>query len=75
MENEAIEVIDKFWVVWNVKGAFPNKRHTSRESAVTEAHRLARENGNQTFMVFESIGEAKVVRSHWVEHYQIGGRK
>ena len=44
-----------FWMVWNQQGHAPTVQHISRERAVAEAERLARQCRGQTFVVLESV--------------------
>lgn len=44
-----------FWLVWNPNGSNPTFKHRTKESAVNEAERLAREHRGQTFVVLESV--------------------
>lgn len=53
---------DKFWAVWReTGGATPNKRHTSKEEATTEAGRLAQQT-NERYFVLEVIGVVAPVK-------------
>jgi len=53
---------DKFWAVWReTGGAIPNKRHTSKEAATTEAGRLAQQT-NERYFVLEVIGVVAPVK-------------
>ena len=46
----------KFWAVWReTGGAAPSKRHDTKESAISEAGRLARTTGERYF-VLEVVG-------------------
>lgn len=49
----------KFWLVWNPDGSMPRQRHTSYDSAVREASRLAERHGPQQFFVLEAVSVAK----------------
>lgn len=49
----------QFWMVWR-EGTVPSFKHTSYQSAKTEAERLARENGG-TFHVLEHRASARRV--------------
>jgi hypothetical protein len=44
-------VNDSFHLVWNPSGHNPNFRHPDRDSAITEAERLARAHPGQQFFV------------------------
>ena len=44
----------KFWMVWNERGSAPRKRHTTYDSAVTEAKRLAALQPQGKFYVMEA---------------------
>ena len=48
------------YLVWNPEAKFPTVAHTSRESAVRESERLARENPGQHFYVMEPGGVSYV---------------
>lgn len=52
---------DPFWMVFNPDGQTPRHQHISKESAVTEARRLASLNKGTRFYVLASIGFAEVV--------------
>lgn len=53
---------DKFWAVWReTGGASPNKRHPTKEEAVTEAGRLAQQS-NERYFVLEVIGAVHPVK-------------
>ncbi len=46
----------KFWAIWKQNGGgAPQKRHETKESALTEAARLARQE-NAPYFVLEAIG-------------------
>jgi hypothetical protein len=46
----------KFWAVWRgLGGGAPNKRHATRDDAIREAARLARQS-NEPYYVLETIG-------------------
>jgi hypothetical protein len=57
--------MEPFWFVWNPRGRAPTYAHTTRQSAVTEAERLARANPGQPFVVLQAIGEVCVDDLHW----------
>ena len=46
---------EQFWMVYGVGNGRPTFQHTTRDSAETEAKRLARENPGIAFVVLESI--------------------
>jgi len=47
---------EKFWAVWReTGGGAPNKQHDTKESAIQEAGRLAKQTGDGYF-VLEVIG-------------------
>ena len=53
---------DKFWAVWReTGGAAPNKRHSSKEEAATEAGRLA-QLAHERYFVLEVIGVVAPVK-------------
>lgn len=53
---------EKFWAVWReTGGAAPSKRHESKESAVTEAGRLAQQS-NERYFVLEVVGVVAPVK-------------
>lgn len=47
----------KFWMVYGVGQNSPKARHKTRESAMTEAKRLARTNFDVEFYVLESVAQ------------------
>ncbi len=50
----------KFWIVLaNQHELRASYRHETKESAITEAHRLSSVNGNVSFLVAEIIGEVR----------------
>lgn len=62
--------MEKFWAVWRkTGGATPSKRHKSRQDAIDEAARLARQT-NETYYVLEVIGEVAPVAipTEWREY-------
>lgn len=56
--SEQIEA--PFWFVWNPAGRNPQHRHDSRELAITEAERLARNHPGETFIVLQSVCARRV---------------
>lgn len=44
----------QFWLVWNVGGGAPTRKHDSELSAICEAERLARMNPGNRFAVMEA---------------------
>jgi hypothetical protein len=59
--------IDVFWLVWNPNGKYPPKRrHTTRDSAIKEAFRMAREVPGDQFFVLESCGAAQRTDVQWL---------
>jgi hypothetical protein len=48
------------YLVWNMDGRMPTHAHSSYDSAITEAERLAKENPGHVFHVMASVGFAKV---------------
>ena len=53
---------DKYWAVWReTGGATPNKRHTSKDDAISEAGRLA-QSTNERYFVLEVIGVVAPVK-------------
>lgn len=56
-----------FWLVWSPTGMSPpSHRHTSYESAKTEAQRLANTTRGE-FFVLEAVGVARRVDVHWFD--------
>jgi hypothetical protein len=51
----------QFWMVYGVGCGRPTYQHTSRDSAETEAKRLARSNPGTTFCVLEAV---TAIRKH-----------
>lgn len=49
------ELLKTFWVVWNPDGRAPMFKHHNRESAETEAERLAKLNRGYSFIVLQSV--------------------
>ncbi|MDF3019330.1 MAG: uncharacterized protein K0Q92_633 [Steroidobacteraceae bacterium] len=45
---------EKFWIIWNPRGHAPTQPHSSYESAVAEAQRLAKGNQGHVFYVLEA---------------------
>ena len=64
-----------FWLVWSPTGSAPPRyRHASKQSAVTEAERLARAHPGQLFVVLEPIAGRRVdnmVRTTYVDDKEI----
>lgn len=54
------QIVAPFWMVWNPAGYNPTFKHQSKESAIREAERLAREKPEQTFVVLESVCARRV---------------
>ncbi len=51
----------KFWAVWRINGGgTPQKRHETKESAIKEANRLARQE-HDAYYVLEVVGIVKPV--------------
>lgn len=48
----------KFWIIWNPRGATPIKRHAYLNEARHEAERLSRHNPDQIFYVLRVVGKA-----------------
>ena len=46
---------ERFWLVWNPNGRSPTFRHHSRQSATTEAERLANQNPGLNFFILEAV--------------------
>lgn len=46
---------ESFFMVWNPNGRPPMYRHMTRNAAITEAERLARENTGAQFFVLQAI--------------------
>jgi hypothetical protein len=55
------EANGRFWLVWNPEGRSPTCKHPSRESAQTEAGRLAKTFPGQRFWVLEAQGFMRIV--------------
>jgi len=52
----------KFWAVWReTGGAVPNKRHDTKDAAITEASRLAQQS-NERYFVLEVVGVVAPVK-------------
>lgn len=47
--------MEKFWMVWRTDSSASTVQHQSRQSAETEAERLAKANPEARFVVLESI--------------------
>lgn len=45
----------KFWMVWRLNWSPPCAKHSTEESAIREAERLARNNPGETFVVLEAM--------------------
>lgn len=45
----------KYWMVHNTAGSPPNKRHGTKQSAIDEATRLAKQHPQATFAVLEAV--------------------
>lgn len=52
--------MEVFWYVYNPDGFRPRYRHTTAESAIAEARRLAKANHGHRFEVLRCIGFAHV---------------
>ena len=50
----------KFYMVYNPLGNTPRQRHSTKESALTEAERLAKLHKDKTFYVLEAITKIEV---------------
>ena len=61
-------VEEGFWMVWNPQRSAPRMKHFTRDSAINEAKRLARENPGEEFVVLQSVGSARRVDIDFVEH-------
>lgn len=46
---------EKFWMVWSPQGSRPTRRHYTRESADTEASRLANANPGTEFFTLKAV--------------------
>lgn len=51
MNENGARTMNQFWLVWNIDGGAPTRKHDSEQSAITEAERLARLNHGQHFAV------------------------
>ncbi|MER1968416.1 hypothetical protein [Castellaniella sp. GW247-6E4] len=58
-----------FWMVWCPQGGTPQHKHTSLDSAVAEAKRLAAQNTGREFVVLQSVGVAKRVDVEFTQHH------
>jgi hypothetical protein len=45
----------EFWLVWTKNGRNPRRSHTTEESAITEAERLARKFPGTKFLVLRCV--------------------
>lgn len=57
-KDECLKPIEEpgtFWMVWNSSGGAPRATHRSEDSAITEAHRLARLSPSHVFVVLKAI--------------------
>lgn len=50
-----VETRTKFWMVYGSGKAAPTKRHTSKESAMAEANRLAKKHPGTEFFVLKAV--------------------
>lgn len=50
----------KFWLVWNPRGNAPTFQHQTKQAAIDEAERLARQCYGQEFLVMESVTGRKI---------------
>lgn len=57
-----------FWFVWNPQRRAPSYKHPSKESAKTEAERLARLNPGEEFIVLESVATCVSRGVVWEQH-------
>ncbi|HEX6022538.1 MAG TPA: hypothetical protein VFZ00_11125 [Solirubrobacter sp.] len=58
--------IDVFWIVWCPNGKQPPKaRHRTRDAAIKEAFRLARQAPGEEFFVMETCGVARKTDVEW----------
>ena len=68
--------MNKYWLVWNMKGITPSKQHPTYEAARAEAMRLALKHLGECFVVVESMIEfqtaAPEVISRAHNHVQVG---
>jgi hypothetical protein len=63
--------MEVFFLVWSPQGMYPPKfRHPTRESATTEAERLARLHPNSQFFVLEAISESYENRPLTIDLYK-----
>ena len=54
-----------FWMVWNEQGRNPTVKHDSKESAITEAERLARLNPGCEFHVLRLVDSCRLADVQW----------
>lgn len=47
--------VKPYWLVHHVDGGYPRVKHSTKESAVAEAKRLAAENPGRVFTVLEPV--------------------
>jgi hypothetical protein len=61
--TEPTDTQDAFWLVWCPQGTTPKYRHSTRESAETEAERLAQQDQSRDFYVVkaQSLYKAEVL--------------
>lgn len=66
------KITETLYLVWNPNTGYPKFRHSSRESAIQEAKRLAGNHPGQPFYVLEAIGCAVMQEPvQWLEAEEI----
>lgn len=50
---------EEFWLVWNLKARNPRHQHSTKDSAIEEAKRLATQNPGQAFYVVHATSVAR----------------
>lgn len=57
-----METVEKYWMVHNLNGHGPTKKHYNRDEAIEESKRLAEKELGQVFCVLECISAYCVER-------------
>lgn len=63
--------MENFWIVWGNEGRTPTFKHTTEESARTEAERLARVAPGQVFHVMALVDSCKKNDVLWASEMNI----